>query len=109
MGENKRSLKLKNKGKFADKRTVIIQRIEFKGTKIIIKRLVKVKGGKSLVQDNSNSKNTKKASKADGVTQPLMSTGTTEPSFDWVPNETNTTTEPIIGNTVVGEKESKNK
>ncbi|PFN77019.1 hypothetical protein FB550_109201 [Neobacillus bataviensis] len=62
-----------------------------------------------MAQDNSNSKNTKKASTADGVNQPLMSTGTTEPSFDWVPNETNSTTEPKIGNTVVGEKDSKNK
>jgi len=64
---------------------------------------------KSLVQDNSNSKNTKKASKADGVIQPLMSTGTTEPSFDWVPNETNSTTEPKIGNTSVGEKDNPNR
>jgi len=62
-----------------------------------------------LAQNNSNSKNTKNASTADGVVQPLMSTGTTEPSFDWVPNEANSTTPPKIGNTVVGEKDSKNK
>ncbi|MEH7417966.1 hypothetical protein V7266_22075 [Neobacillus drentensis] len=60
-----------------------------------------------MVQDNSNSKNTKNASKADGVIQPLMSTGTTEPSFDWVPNETNSKNEPKIGNTVVGENKNK--
>ncbi|ULT55060.1 hypothetical protein L1999_18220 [Neobacillus drentensis] len=62
-----------------------------------------------MVQENSNSKSTKNASKADGVIQPLMSTGTTEPSFDWVPNETNSTTEPKIGNTTVGEKEDNNR
>ena len=61
-----------------------------------------------MAQDNSNSKNTKNASTSDGVNQPLMSTGTTEPSFDWVPNS-NSKTEPKIGNTVVGEKDSKNK
>ncbi|MCM3727794.1 hypothetical protein M3226_19220 [Neobacillus cucumis] len=62
-----------------------------------------------MIQDNSNSKNTKKASTADGVNQPLMSTGTTEPSFDWVPNESNSTTEPKIGNAVIGDRDSKNK
>ncbi|WP_160724794.1 hypothetical protein [Bacillus sp. USDA818B3_A] len=58
-----------------------------------------------MAHDNSNSRNTKEASKTDGVNQPLMSTGTTEPSFDWVPNETNSKTEPKIGDTAIGEKE----
>jgi hypothetical protein len=65
-----------------------------------------IKGGKSMVHDNSNSKKLENSLKADGVTQPLMSTGTTEPSFDWVPNTTNSTDKPKIGNTVIGEKES---
>ena len=58
-----------------------------------------------MAHDNSNSRNTKESSKTDGVNQPLMSTGTTEPSFDWVPNETNSTTEPKIGDKAIGEKE----
>jgi hypothetical protein len=57
-----------------------------------------------MAEDNFNSKNTKSESKADGVSQPLMSTGTTEPSFDWVPNQTNTSSEPKIGTTEIGEK-----
>ena len=59
-----------------------------------------------MARDNSNSK---KSTKADAVNQPLMSTGTTEPSFDWVPNETNSTTEPKIGNTSVDEKDNQNR
>jgi len=55
-----------------------------------------------MARDNSNSK---KSTKADAVNQPLMSTGTTEPSFDWVSNETNSTAKPKIGNTVMEEKE----
>ena len=62
-----------------------------------------------MAHDNSNSQNTKNASKEAGVNQPLMSTGTTEPSFDWVPNETNAPVEPKIGNAAVGEKDSKTK
>ncbi|WP_142384129.1 hypothetical protein [Neobacillus cucumis] len=58
-----------------------------------------------MARDNSNSKFAKESSKTGEVNQPLMSTGTTEPSFDWVPNETNATTAPNIGDTVIGEKE----
>jgi hypothetical protein len=65
-----------------------------------------IKGGKIMVPNNSNPKKQENSLKTDGVTQPLMSTGTTEPSFDWVTNATSSSDKPKIGNTVIGEKES---
>jgi hypothetical protein len=38
------------------------------------------------------------------VEQPLMSTGTTEPGFDWKTNSGDVKAKPKIGETVIGQK-----
>ncbi|MEY2193621.1 hypothetical protein AB7942_12915 [Neobacillus sp. BF23-41] len=40
-----------------------------------------------------------------GIEQPLMTTGTTEPGFDWNSDEGKQPKKPMIGNTVVGEED----
>lgn len=50
-----------------------------------------------------NSKNTEKTLDITGVEQPLMSTGTTEPGFDWNKGKTKLAAKPKIGETLIGE------
>ncbi|MDQ0246649.1 hypothetical protein J2S09_004253 [Bacillus fengqiuensis] len=55
----------------------------------------------------NNRKKTVNTSDTAGVEQPLMSTGTTEPGFDWDAGRTKLTAKPKIGETLVGEDNTK--
>lgn len=54
-----------------------------------------------MSQDNS--KKTENTSGTNGVEQPLMTTGTTEPGFDWNTGGDKLAAKPKIGETLVGE------
>ena len=51
----------------------------------------------------NNSKNMEETSDTTGVAQPLMSTGTTEPGFNWDTGKTKRAAKPKIGETLIGE------
>ncbi|WP_078412523.1 hypothetical protein [Priestia abyssalis] len=57
--------------------------------------------------EQNNRKKTANTSDTTGVEQPLMSTGTTEPGFDWGTNRTELAAKPKIGETLVGEDNTK--
>lgn len=61
------------------------------------------KGGNWMPQNSS--KKTVNTSDTTGIEQPLMSTGTTEPGFDWDTGRTKLTAKPKIGEILVGEDE----
>ncbi|MFC3885858.1 hypothetical protein ACFOU2_21230 [Bacillus songklensis] len=54
-----------------------------------------------MPQDNS--KKTENTSGTNGVEQPLMTTGTTEPGFDWDTGGDKSAAKPKIGETLMGE------